>query len=329
MVTTPIWQVGIVGCGRIAGLKDRPQSTGPVTTHAQAYHRHPSFHLAAVTSHPQEDAQRFGGIWGVPLVFPSLHEMLTAGNLDVISICSPDECHFSQAREILEAPRQIRALFIEKPVCLKEEELTCLMELSRETGVVVAVNHSRRFDSAHRQAAQLCRSGELGSLIKGRAIYYGGWRHNGVHLIDMLYMLLREEPVIVAAVMAGLNKPEDPDIAVDLRVGEAHIAVESFDEAYYQLFEMELLFQFGRIRFLDFGSQIHIERVQVNDLGERELKPIPDSPLRGLASPLYAAVGALDAQLQGQEVFSALGVDLTAAHATMNLIWQAVKLTVD
>jgi len=325
-VTTPSWQVGIVGCGRIAGLKDRPRNTGPIATHAQAYHRHPDFRLAAVFSHPMEEAHRFGEIWGVPRVCPSLAAMLAAGNLDVVSICSPNEFHFSQAREILKSPGRVKALLIEKPVCLSAAELNRLMESSRQTGVAVAVNHTRRFDAAHRQAAHLLRSGKLGSFLKGRAVYYGGWHNNGVHLLDTIRMLLPEEPEVVAAATVGSGKPGDDDLEVELVVGRGPISVEAFDESYYQLFEIEFLCQKGRLRVLDFGSQIHVEQVEVNDLGERELKPQPHSPWQGLVSPFYAAVEALGAQLRGQSVFSELGVDLSAALGTMNLIWQASKM---
>lgn len=318
--------MGIVGCGRIAGFQDRPRTAGPIATHAQAYHRHPDFDLAAVFSHPLEEAHRFGEIWGAPLVYPSLAAMLAAGNLDVVSLCSPSEFHFSQAQEILASPGSVKALLMEKPVCFTPAELHRLMELSRQTGVAVAVNHTRRFDAAHREAAQLLRSGKLGSFLKGRAVYYGGWLNNGVHLIDTIRLLLPDEPEVVAAAKAGSGRPGDDDLEVKLAVGRGHIAVEAFDEAYYQLFEMELLFQRGRLRVLDFGSQIHVEQVEVNDLGERELKPQSHSPWQGLVSPFYAAVEALGAQLQGQSVFSALGVDLSTALGTMNLIWQARKM---
>ena len=110
---------------------------------------------------PPEEARRFGEIWGAPGIYPSLRSMLVEASLDVISICSPDSCHFSQAREILASPGRVKALLIEKPVCLTAVEFDCLMDLSRQSGVAVAVNHGRRFDAAHRQAAQLIRSGQL------------------------------------------------------------------------------------------------------------------------------------------------------------------------
>jgi hypothetical protein len=100
-------------------------------------------------------------------------------------------------------------------------------------------------------------------------------------------MLSPEELRGDAATAVPSGKPGDPDLEVQLAVGEAPVSVESFDETDYQLFEMEFLCQLGRLRFLDFGCQIHWEQVEVSAIGERELKPRPPSPWQGLVSPLY------------------------------------------
>ncbi|MFZ5447596.1 MAG: Gfo/Idh/MocA family protein [Thermodesulfobacteriota bacterium] len=324
----PIWRAAIVGCGKIAGLKDRPREHGVVTTHAQAYHRHPGFAMAAVVSQPLADAWRFQEIWSVPQVYASIGEMLAQEYLDVVSICTPNEFHFLQAQEILLGPNRPKVLFIEKPVCLKATELHELLEISRQTGVAVLVNHTRRFDPAHLQSAELIQSGQLGLLLMGRGVYYGGWMHNGVHFIDTLRMLMNAEPVIVSASpgKAPSGKPGDQNLDVHLALGQAPVAVESFDEAYYQLFEMELRFERGRLRFLDFGSRIYLEQVQINEIGERELVPMSGSPLQGLDSPLSAAMQAIDAELRGHSRLKELGVDLASASGTMNLIWRAREL---
>jgi predicted dehydrogenase len=322
----PVARVGIVGCGRIAGFKDRPRPAGPIGTHAQAYHRHPCFQIAAVVSQALAQAQRFQEIWAVPHAYPSVGELLTHEALEVISLCSPDDCHFPQAQEILQSPHRPRVLFIEKPVCLRPAELTSLLALSQQTGVAVLVNHTRRFDPAHRRAAHLAKSGDLGALVMGRGVYYGGWLNNGVHLIDSLRMCTEDEPTVISAAMAGAGKPGDPDLGVKLAIGEAEITLESFNEAYYQLFELELRFAAGRLRWFDFGSQIYPEKVRVNAIKERELKPLPGSPWRGLVSPLYEAVSSIDAHLQGKSRLAESGVDLIAAQGTMQIIWRAREM---
>ena len=322
-MSKPTWRVGIVGCGRIAGRNDHPRTDGPVVTHAQAYYRHPSFELTAAVNRGVEGLREFQHTWHVPRGYLSLEEMLDSGQLDVISICSPNELHFSQAVQILTSHARPKVLLIEKPVCLGAEELASLIDLAQRTEVEVIVNHTRRFDPAHRQLAQLVRSGKLGPLVEGRCTYYGGWLHNGTHLVDTVRMLFDEEPHVVSAVVASGGRIGDHNLDVQLQVGNAKILLEAFDETYYQLFESEFRFESGRVQLLDFGARIVIEQVELNEIGERVLIPTKESPLQGLVSPLYYAVESIDAHLRGRNVFHELGVDLSAAALTMRTIWRA------
>jgi predicted dehydrogenase len=170
------------------------------------------------------------------------------------------------------------------------------------------------------------RQGRLGALLGGRGVYYGGWMHNGIHLVDTLCLLFGPGIEVTAAAPATTGRPGDADLRVTLKADRAEFFLESFDEAYYQLFEVEIRFAQGRLRFLDFGSQIHVEAVEVNEIGERELKPWQDSPWSGLESPLFEAMAAIEAQLHGAKIFQELGVDLNSAAKTMNLLWRARDL---
>jgi predicted dehydrogenase len=321
----PVWKVGIVGCGKIAGGWDYPRYAGPTVTHAQAYHRHPAFHLVAAVDTDESRLERFQRAWGVLHGYRSLEEMQQHESLDVVSICSPDALHFPQAKRLLGSQARPRVLFVEKPICLDATELGCMMEMAKQAQVAVVVNHTRRFDPAHQQVAQLVKSGVLGALVEGRCTYYGGWIHNATHVVDTLRMLLAQEPEVVSADVSSPGRPGDPNLDVRLLMGDAHVVIEGFDEAYYQLFESELRFQCGRVRLLDFGSAIAIEQVEVNETGERILRPAPQ-PIQGLMSPIYHAVDAIAAYLRGHDCLRELGVDLESAAATMSVIWQAKEM---
>lgn len=317
------WKTGIVGCGRIAGREDHPRADGPVETHAQAYYRHPNFELVAAVDPSVEELHRFQQAWHIPRSYQSLAEMLDNEQLDVLSLCTPAKLHFSQAMEIMVSRARPKVLFVEKPICLKAEELAHLMELTQQTTVEIIVNHTRRFDPSHRKVAQLVQSGELGSLIQGRCTYYGGWLNNGTHQVDTVRMFFGAEPQVISAVVSSDGRAGDCNVDAQFLVGNSKIFLEAFDEAYYQLFESEFRFEAGRIRPLDFGSNILIEQVTVNEIGEQILLPTEDSPMQGLVSPLYGAVESIDAALRGHSIFHELGVDLSAAALTMRAIWQA------
>ena len=319
----PRWKVGIVGVGKIGGGWDRPEESGPVRSHAQAYHRHPEFQLVAAADPDGEALSDFQGRWGIEAGYRSAEEMQDREALDVVSICSPDETHYAVAAQLLGSRVAPRALFVEKPVCLDRCELKDLSRVSDQAGVAVVVNHTRRFDPAHRRLAEVVQSGDLGGLLWGRWSYFGGWTHNGVHLIDTLRMLFGEEPGVASVVAAAGGRPGDENLDVQLSIGKGIVAAEAFDESYYQLFDGELRFDKGSARLLDFGSTITIERVAVNELRERVLTPIEESPLTGLDSYLYHAVDAVDAHLQGQGRLEELGVGLSDAAQTMRVVWEA------
>lgn len=321
-----MWRVGIVGCGRIAGLKDVPRSQGPVETHAQAYHRHPAFQLVAAADPSAERRHLFQKTWKVPLICSSLEEMLTRERLDAVSLCSPMELHFVQARWILSAGAPPQVLLMEKPVCLFPEELNRLRNLEGRTGIRIAVNHTRRFDPEYRRLAELTRMGQLGSLIEGKGTYYGGWFNGGSHLVDTLRMLLHAEPKVLQASVCPGGRGEDHNLNVLLSADGAEIRMEGFQETYFQRFEADLCYESGRVRLMDLGTQIVMERVKVNPLGERVLVPLDGFPRNASDGPLANAVEAMEAELQGKPIFRRMGVDLDSAAPSMDLLWRAQEL---
>ena len=320
------WSVAIAGTGRIAGLDDTPADSGPARPHAQAFHQHSSFAITAVVNTAPDALKRFRGAWSVPNAYPSLADMLRVQAVDVLVVSTPDPTHYALAMEALSSASPPRVLLIEKPVCLLPDELERLRALSASAGVTVGVNHTRRFDPAHQVLARRVRSGGWGALVDGRCTYYGGWLHNGVHAVDTLRMLFDGEPEVIAAEVVTERRTGDPDLAVKLRWGDAGVELQPFDQARYQLFEIELRFTAGRVRMMDFGLAITMETVTTTETGERVLVPSEDSPLDGLGSPLAPVVGAVAACMSGEDAFRRIGADLDTAAGTMSALWRAIEL---
>ena len=207
--------VAIVGCGRIAGIADTPSPDGPVATHAQAFTRHPRFSLDAICEPDAKRRGAFKATWNVPRVYETLDELLRREHPAVVSICSATDRHFEQISTLLSAPG-VAVVLAEKPVCTNPTEMASLRTAASRPGAPrVVVNHSRRFDPAHRRAAALIRSGALGAPIAGRCDYYGGWLHNGSHLVDTLRMLVGE----VTVETARPGAPGHPgDVCLDVRL---------------------------------------------------------------------------------------------------------------
>lgn len=317
------YATAIVGCGKIAGQADRPRTSGPVGTHAQAYVRHGAFRIEAVCDPREERRVRFAEVWGVPRTYGSLGDLLEHERPRVISVCSDTALHASEACDILRAHPSPPVVFVEKPVCTTAADLDHLHRVASTAGAAILVNHSRRFDPAHQRLAALIRRGELGPLVHGRCDYYGGWLHNGCHMVDTLRMLFGA--LTIDHVAAGApGRPGDPCIDVRLLADGAPIEMTGSNEQHFQLFEMDLRFERGRVLVRDFGEQIVVQDVEINAIGERVLVPRADSPWAGLDSPLLHAVGAIRTHLDTGSGLDSTGATLKEACETMKVLWQAV-----
>lgn len=324
------WKVGIVGLGMVAGLFDNPGGGGPVFTHARALFAHPAMELAAVAEPDPERLRRFTKVWGEVPAFSGLEDLLEGHSLDAVYLCSPDHLHAWQIETILAAPHQPGVLLVEKPLCAGPEELERLETLLAGAGKGaprILVNHIRRLDPAHKQLARLLRSGELGGLLEGRATYYGGWVHSAPHMVDLLDMLFGGRVHCLSArVVSQARRPEDPNLNVAFDISGATVDFTAFDEKRYQLFEMELRLEHGRVRLLDFGHDILVERVATNAAGERELKPDPENSRRALDSPMAQAARAVADILEGRCKPEDLGVDPHTAARAMRTVFDAMDM---
>lgn len=318
----------IVGCGRIAGQADSPNADGPVLSHAQAYHRHPAFWLEAICDPCSSRRATFERTWNPSRSYASLDELLDHERPTVVSVCSKTDQHFPQLCRLLERQVPGAVIFVEKPVCERRSELH---ELTRQAAsadrVTILVNHTRRFDPCHRRVARAVGSGSLGALVHGRCDYYGGWLNNGTHVVDTLRMWFgpltidraRSSPVT-------LSRPGDPCLDVTLLTAAGTpLDIVAFDETHYQLFEMDLRFERGRILVRDFGQQIILEEMKVNTLGERVLVPVADAPWTGMTTPFLPAVGAIADHLQGRASLADTGATLAGAAESMAIVWDALE----
>ena len=267
------FRAAIVGAGKIAGLMDSPH-----VTHAQAMTDAGCFSLEGVCEPDDERRDAFSERWRVPRCHAALDDLMADGEWDLVAVCSPDHTHADLLRRLLTAGKPPRLVVLEKPPCCSRDELKQLASLVDRP---VAVNLSRRFDAGHLALEDMIARKELGEPVNVRWVYYGGWMKNGIHAVDTLSLLLGDGIEVRSARMGHDGGPGDPCLEGEFSTAtypHVPIAIESFPEAAYQLFEGEIRFTEGRARLLDFGNEILIDRVRVNEIGERELKA--SEPLR-------------------------------------------------
>jgi myo-inositol 2-dehydrogenase/D-chiro-inositol 1-dehydrogenase len=146
-VRTATLRVGVIGVGRIgrmhAELLSRQVPGAAVTRLHDAYE--PNL---------REVSDRLG-----IAATSDLDELLGAGDVDAVAICTSTDTH---ADLIVAAASAGKAIFCEKPVSLDLAEVDRALAAVEEAGVPFQIGFNRRFDPAHAAVAAAVASGEVG-----------------------------------------------------------------------------------------------------------------------------------------------------------------------
>jgi predicted dehydrogenase len=313
-------KAAIIGCGRIAGAQDSAESK-LIRSHARAYIDHKGFELVACYDKLPERAAAFALIHDIKHHGTDFAGGISQLKPSVVSVCTPDDTHYPITRELLLLPEAPRVIFLEKPACRSEAELDELIRLSTEREIALVVNHSRRFDSRFRELRNMIKQGSFGELVQADLTYYSGWAHNGVHLTDTLDFLFGRKLSILSFDGASPSPyPGDDNLAFTLGLGDASIFIHTFDEKYYQLFEMDFRFTSSRLRLEDFGQRIVLERMEQNELGERVLVRAETGLVHDGLSPLQNAMKEISAFIEGRSLLE--GYRINDVRNSMSIIWE-------
>ena len=318
-------KAGVIGCGFIAG---RHEDFAMLETysHAKAYRRNPAIERLALVDRSRAHAEALA-VKANGNVFDTAEEMLVQFEPDVVSICTPDDDHARTLAALMMHPKAPRLIFCEKPVCRRHDELAQLCDLERRGRTRVIVNHTRRFDPAHQALKTLINGSSLGALIHGHIDYYGGWRHLGVHVVDLLQFLFSKpfEPHEVAYCCPS-RYADDPTLHVLGTIGGAKLRMTGFPEKYFQILDISLLFERGQIRLTDFGQTIEVLRQTVNAAAERVLVRDAVASGRGLREPIVHAVALITRYLETGDGALLESYGLAEAGRTMETLWKGDAL---
>lgn len=147
-------KIGLIGTGFMGG------------THAACYEallETGGFKVTAVADLDTEKARKYAGKFGAE-VFKTGIDLIEKGDVNTVDICVPTYLHASHALKAMEKGFDA---FIEKPVCLNEEEAGLLTEMKGKTGAKVAVGHCIRFWDEYVYLKKLIEGNEYGRLIHG------------------------------------------------------------------------------------------------------------------------------------------------------------------
>ena len=134
----------------------------------------------------------------------SYQSILNDENIEAVLLCTP---HSQHAKQVEEAARSGKHVFVEKPFTLCAESGERAANVCKRADRIIAVGHNRRFSAAVQEVKRMLEAGEFGTAVhceanfsNPRSISYDAdsWRANrtespgggiagmGVHMIDAM-----------------------------------------------------------------------------------------------------------------------------------------------
>jgi len=273
------YKAAIIGLGQVGSLFDDDPKRKGIWTHAGAYRAVERVELVAGADISEERRRRFAQRWGVGRVYSSYQEMLRQESLDLVSIASPTEMHYQMAMEAAQAG--VKGIFLEKPMASQVWQAREILGLCQKKGVVLAVNHTRRWDDNYIVPSAMLNEGIIGEL-RAVVAYYSSMVYNiGTHLFDVM-RLYGGDVEAVRGEFVSEGETSDPTIsgALSFRRGARGFIVPQ-GKRENLLFELDLIGSKGRIRAVDNGAAVELYqfRESKNYSGYLELEraPLPQS----------------------------------------------------
>ncbi len=148
--------VGIIGCGMMGKV------------HSIAYGGLQNITVRAVASLSREQAEECARITSSRT--STIEEILADDEIEIVSICTPTDTHRDL---VVEAARNKKHVFCEKPISRTLSDALEMVEVCRENGVLLGVNHVVRFFDAYTEAKLLIEEDAIGEVVMAR-LYRGG-----------------------------------------------------------------------------------------------------------------------------------------------------------
>jgi len=192
-MTLSRYRYGIIGTGR-------PHGTPGAIGFGMAY---PHFHgfeatgrveLVAIADIREDNARYFLERHDSDARFyTDYHEMLVQENLDIVSICTWPHLHAEMA--IAAAEAKVKGILCEKPMALTWGDAKRMKAAADANGVLLTLDHQRRFLEPFQTARRLADEGVIGDLMRLEAMC-GDLSDWGTHWLDMLFFFNGDRPAV-------------------------------------------------------------------------------------------------------------------------------------
>ncbi len=203
--------IGIIGCGRIARTRHIPEYAANKNARIAGFYNR-TFGTA------KELADAYNG-----RAYTSVEELLADPSIDAVSVLTPNNTHADISIAALRAGKHV---LCEKPMAVTPETCKQLAAAEKAYPAKLMIAQNQRFNPAHVTARDMIASGEIGDVLTFRTGFShsgpsadpNAWFLNpkfgglgvmgdlGVHKVDLIRFLTRQDIAGVSAVLGTLDK---------------------------------------------------------------------------------------------------------------------------
>jgi len=133
--------------------------------HAPFIKAHPGFSFYAVWERSKQSAkQKFPDV----ITYTSYDDLLADKEVELVVVNTPNYTHFDYAKKALLGGKHV---IVEKPFTIKTEEAKELIELAKQSGKMISVFQSRRYDSDFKTVKKVVDEKLLGNIVEAEIHY--------------------------------------------------------------------------------------------------------------------------------------------------------------
>lgn len=149
--------VGLIGCGRIAGL-----------VHLPILARLPAVRLAALADQDPQRLREARQHAPEAAAFTDYHDLLDQADVDAVVICLPPALHAPAAIAAFEAGKHV---YLEKPIAPDLESAQAILAAWREARTTGMIGFNFRFNPLYRDLRRHLSNETLGRPISARSVF--------------------------------------------------------------------------------------------------------------------------------------------------------------
>lgn len=250
----PVIIIGLGNIGLQYDLSD--QKTRNIFSHTKAFATHKGFDILFGVDNDQKQCKRFQDATGRP-AFETLPESLDITGLMVIVIATPITARDDVFKCCLRF--NPRLLVIEKPLAASMDEAWEIVNSCSSRNIGLFVNYIRRCEPSMIYIKEVVAENQLGELRSIHGYYTGGILNSCSHLIDLLIFWFGEPDRY--SLLQPFDKTEsgiDPELDMMIQFGNVNCILQALKKVDYSTVSLELVFQKGTVRILDFGRRVSI-----------------------------------------------------------------------